>query len=144
MAFHLPKGSEDDLVAQTDINITPFIDVMLVLLIIFMVAAPLSTVDTSVALPQGAGTPQERPAEKLMLTLTLGGAVEIDGTPVTPEALAARLAEVQAKAPDTPVYLSADAGVSYGDLMGLMSMVSEAQFTKIGLVGLEQPVPAAP
>ena len=144
MAFHLPKGSEDDLVAQTDINITPFIDVMLVLLIIFMVAAPLSTVDTPVALPQGAGTPQERPAEKLMLTLTLGGAVEMDGTVVAADALAARLAEIRAKTPEIPVYLSADAGVSYGDLMGLMAVVSEAQFDKIGLVGLEQPIPAAP
>lgn len=144
MAFQLPKGSEEDLVAQTDINITPFIDVMLVLLIIFMVAAPLSTVDTPVALPQGAGTPQDRPAEKLMLTLTLDGAVEIDGTFVAADALAARLADIRAKTPEIPVYLSADAGVSYGDLMGLMAVVSEAQFDKIGLVGLEQPIPTAP
>ena len=144
MAFQLPKGSDDDLVAQTDINITPFIDVMLVLLIIFMVAAPLSTVDTPVALPQGAGTPQERPAEKLMLTLTLDGAVDIDGSRVAPDALALRLVELHAQNPDTPVYLSADAGVSYGDLMALMARLSDAQFDKIGLVGLEQPIPTAP
>jgi biopolymer transport protein ExbD len=138
MGFHLPKGAEEDLVAQNDINITPFIDVMLVLLIIFMVAAPLSTVDTLVSLPQGAGAPAERPPERIMVSLALDGAVQVDGISVPRSALTARLADLAAQHAATPVYLSADQGVSYGDLMGLMAQLSKAQFREIGLVGLER------
>ena len=137
MAFHLPKASDEDLVAQTDINITPFIDVMLVLLIIFMVAAPLSTVDTPVNLPQGSAAPAERPDDRIMVSLLLDGAVEIDGAAVPPDQLEARLTDLHRRAPDAPVYLSADEGVSYGDLMALMARLSKAEFAKVGLVGLE-------
>jgi biopolymer transport protein ExbD len=136
-------GAGDDLAETTEINITPFIDVMLVLLIIFMVAAPLSTVDMKVNLPKVAGTPEKRPVEKVMLTLQPDLTVMLDGKPVIADGLATALATATAGNLETPLYLGADAGVAYGDLMALMNKVNAAGFTKIGLVGLEASAPAA-
>lgn len=143
--MRLSQGLEEDLVENTDINITPFIDVMLVLLIIFMVAAPLSTVDTPVTLPKAAGTAQARPDSRLMVTLTRDLGVQIDGQPVAAADLAARLAQTAAKDAQLPVFVAADEGVSYGALMGVMNSLRDAGFARIGLVGLERdPGSAAP
>lgn len=145
MAVRISQGLEEDLVENTDINITPFIDVMLVLLIIFMVAAPLSTVDTPVSLPKAAGQPAERPEKRLMVSLARDLSVTLDGAVVAPQTLPQRLTEAAEGDTSLPVFVSADEGVSYGALMELMNGLRDAGFSRIGLVGLErgkdQPLP---
>lgn len=140
-----PDPAEDDPEALTEINVTPFIDVMLVLLIIIMVAAPLSTVEMTVALPRITGTPEARPEEKVVVTLRADLTVLVDGVAVAPEALAETLAAKAGAAGDTPLFLGADEGVAYGALMDLLNMLNAAGFRRVGLVGLEAgPTPSAP
>ena len=123
MGLHLKEGADDDLSENHEINVTPFIDVMLVLLIIFMVAAPLATVDIKVDLPASTA----KPAPRLFL-----GEDEVKA-----EALGATLdARTQGKK-DTTIFFQADKGVDYGDLMSVMDNLRAAGYLKVGLVGLE-------
>ena len=142
------KDSGDDLAEVSEINVTPFIDVVLVLLIIFMVAAPLSTVDVQVDLPTSNAVPQDRPDEPVYLTvrddLTLAlGENTIDGTQ-----LAAILDAQTGGNREERIFLRADSAVAYGDLMGGMNDLRAAGYLRIALVGVQdasQPaVPAAP
>ena len=139
MAFNLSSGAGDELPENHEINVTPFIDVMLVLLIIFMVAAPLATVSVPVDLPAAAATPQPALKDPVYLTLqrdltlTLG-----ESRQVSQENLAAALQE---QVPDTArrILLRADRDVAYGDLMQVMNRLSQAGYLKVALVGLDIP-----
>ena len=121
-----------------EINVTPFIDVMLVLLIIFMVAAPLATVDIAVDLPSSTAPEQPRPDKPVFLTvrpdltLTLGDAM------VVRDALGATLDEAANGNKDTRIFLRVDKVVSYGDVMEVMNLLRAAGFLKVALVGLEK------
>ena len=128
-----------------DINVTPFIDVTLVLLIIFIVAAPLSTVDVPVNLPTADAAPLARPTEPIFLTVSRDLGLRVGETPVDRPGLAAMLGRRGKSSHDERIYLRADAGVPYGDLMGVMNLLRRAGYLKIALVGLEDPkgVPAA-
>ena len=132
---------DDDPSALTDINITPFIDVMLVLLIIFMVAAPLSTVDVPVDLPKVSATPTAREAEPVIVTLTADGRINLSGSDIPRGALAAAVGAATDGDRDTRLYLSADQAVPYGDLMAVMEEVRRAGYGRIALVGLEGTAP---
>jgi biopolymer transport protein ExbD len=145
MAFRLdrPACPDDDPQDLAEINITPFIDVMLVLLIIFMVAAPLSTVDMPVALPKVSGTPERRPEDKVMVTLQRDLTVLVDGQTIASDQLAQVLAAKAGPSGDAPLFLGADEGVAYGELMALLNRLNAAGFKRVGLVGLEAvPAPA--
>ncbi|NRA61130.1 MAG: biopolymer transporter ExbD [Psychrobium sp.] len=138
MAFNLPSDTSDELPEQHEINVTPFIDVMLVLLIIFMIAAPLATVSVPVNLPSVA-TPQQRVDDvptyltlQQDLTLTLGDSEVVDQL-ILGQELQRRGIDVQ-----QPLLLRADSAVSYGDLMALMNTLAQAGYNKIALVGLEK------
>ncbi|WP_193073491.1 TonB system transport protein ExbD [Pseudomonas sp. FME51] len=139
MAFHIQDTSTADLPDNHEINVTPFIDVMLVLLIIFMVAAPLATVSVPVDLPASSATPQPTPDEPLYLTiqtdlsLTLGDDLEVER-----ERLADNLRQL---APDEEqrIFLRADQSVPYGELMEVMNVLGSAGYLKVALVGLERP-----
>lgn len=123
--------------AQTmaEINVTPFVDVMLVLLIIFMVAAPLLTVGVPIELPETAAEPLPSPEEEpLTLTLAPGGRVVIQTTEVPREALIPRLGAIMAERQDQQIFLRADAGLAYGEVMQVMGALNAAGFTQIGLV----------
>jgi biopolymer transport protein ExbD len=147
------RDADDDLVENHEINVTPFIDVMLVLLIIFMVAAPLATVDINVDLPASTATPQPRPTEPIFVTLKNDLTLAIGETPLAREQLASALDKSTKADKQTRIFLRADQTVPYGDLMDVMNLLRTAGYLKIALVGLEtlpggQPLatatPAAP
>jgi len=120
-----------------EINVTPFIDVMLVLLIIFMVAAPLATVDIAVNLPSASAAPQPRPDKPLFLTLRPDLTLTLGDSVVARDALAGALDQATNGDRDTRVFLRADKVVSYGDLMEVMNRLRAAGFLKVALVALD-------
>ena len=130
-------GAGDDLALNHDINVTPFIDVILVLLIIFMVAAPLSTVDVPVDLPSSNASPQTRPPKPVFLTVKPDLTLALGEAPVAREGLGPALDAVTGGDRGQRVFLRADKAVSYGDLMGVMNAMRQAGYLKIALVGLE-------
>lgn len=128
---------DDDMLETHDINVTPFIDVVLVLLIVFMIAAPLSTVDIPVQLPGTQAQPQKRPDDPLYLTLTENLEIRLGNDVVAREALATELERLTGPDKSQPVYLRADRSVDYGDLMELMNLLRSAGYLKVALVGQE-------
>jgi len=127
----------DELAETHEINVTPFIDVMLVLLIIFMIAAPLSTVDVAVDLPTSNAQPNPPPEKPVALTLKSDLSLLIDGEPLARGDLAAALDRVSTGDRARRVFLRADRSVTYGDVMALMDDLRAAGYLKIGLVGIE-------
>src|SRR5262249_14184663 len=128
----------DELEEAHDINVTPFIDVMLVLLIIFMVAAPLATVDVKVDLPASAATPEPRPAKPIFLTVQADLTLHLGDVVVPAGALGAALDQATGGDHEQRIFLRADKAVSYGDLMQAMDGLRGAGYLKVALVGLEQ------
>ncbi|MCP3467105.1 MULTISPECIES: TonB system transport protein ExbD [unclassified Bradyrhizobium] len=126
-----------------EINVTPFIDVMLVLLIIFMVAAPLSTVDLPVDLPTSTATPQKKPDKPTYVSIKSDLTLAIGENPVTRANLAASLDGLSDMGKDKYVFLRADRTVPYGELMGVMELLRSGGYSKVKLVTLEG-VPASP
>jgi biopolymer transport protein ExbD len=137
MAVRFDHG-EDMLAEMHEINVTPFIDVMLVLLIIFMVAAPLATVDIVVNLPSSTAQPQPRPDKPLFLTVKSDLSLSLGDQPVAREALRGALERATNGDKDMRVFLRADKVVSYGELMEVMNLLRAAGYFKVALVGLEK------
>ncbi len=140
MAARLDEGT--DLAENHEINVTPFIDVMLVLLIIFMVAAPLATVDVPVDLPGSTAAAGPRPDKPLFLTVREDLSISLGDDTVAREALAERLDAATGGNRDERIFLRADKAVAYGDLTEAMNLLREAGYLKVALVGLER-VPAS-
>jgi biopolymer transport protein ExbD len=136
MGLHLNDGG-DDLQENHEINVTPFIDVMLVLLIIFMVAAPLATVDIKVDLPAASAAQQPRPEQPVYLTVKQDLQLFLGNQPVSREQLGSALDAKTQSDKDTTIFFQADKGVDYADLMDVMNALRGAGYLKIGLVGLE-------
>ena len=128
---------DDDLPEAHEINVTPFIDVMLVLLIIFMVAAPLATVDINVDLPASSAPQAPRPDQPVWVTLKPDLSVAVGNETVAEDALAAVLARATDGDPEARLFLRADESVAYGDLMALMNRLRAAGYLRLALVGLE-------
>jgi len=137
MAVRLDHG-KDDLDEVHEINVTPFIDVMLVLLIIFMIAAPLATVDVSVDLPTANAQPPPRPDKPIFLTVKPDLSLALDEALVPRDRLAAALDSAANGDKEKRIFLRADKAVSYGDLMEVMNLLRSAGFLKVALVGLEK------
>ena len=130
--------SGEDLTETHEINVTPFIDVILVLLIIFMIAAPLSTVDVNVDLPASNATakpPEEKP---ITLTLKADRSLKLGNDAIARDALAATLDSASHADRQRRIMVRADRRVSYDDLMSLMNDLRNAGYLEIGLVGLAQ------
>jgi biopolymer transport protein ExbD len=134
--MHLKEG-DDDLAENHEINVTPFIDVMLVLLIIFMVAAPLATVDIKVDLPASTAKPQPRPEKPIFLSVKADQSLFLGDDKVAREQLGQILDAKTKGKKDTTIFFQADKGVDYGDLMEVMNALRGAGYLKVGLVGLE-------
>ncbi|KQN64498.1 TonB system transport protein ExbD [Erwinia sp. Leaf53] len=120
-----------------EINVTPFIDVMLVLLIIFMVAAPLATVDVRVNLPASSSAPQPRPEKPVYLSIKADNQLFIGNDAVTSETLVQVLTRQTEGKKDTTIFFQADKTVDYETLMSVMDKLREAGYLKIGLMGME-------
>ena len=136
MGLHLNEGG-DDLAENHEINVTPFIDVMLVLLIIFMVAAPLATVDIKVDLPASTAKPAPRPEKPVFLSVKADQHLYVGDDKVERTQLGQILDAKTHGNKDTTIFFQADKGVDYGDLMEVMNTLRGAGYLKVGLVGLE-------
>ena len=122
-----------------EINVTPFIDVMLVLLIIFMVAAPLATVDIPVDLPASSAEPQPRPDKPLFCTIKADLTLALGNDAVGREhACAARSIAAANGDKDKRIFLRADKTVPYGEVMEVMNILRAAGYLKVALVALEK------
>lgn len=141
MAGKVRENLGDDLEENHEINVTPFIDVMLVLLIIFMVAAPLATVDVNVDLPGSTATPAPRPEQPVFLTLKDDLTLALGNDTVERASFAAILDGKTGGNKDTRIFLRADKAVDYGELMEVMNLLRGAGYLKIALVGLETAAP---
>ncbi|GAB1717969.1 MAG: outer membrane transport energization protein ExbD [Nitrobacter sp.] len=128
---------------MSEINVTPFIDVMLVLLIIFMVAAPLSTVDVAVDLPVSNAQLQPRPDKPVFLTVKQDLTLVLGNEDVPRSTLQAALDQKTENDHEQRIFLRADGAVSYSELMKVMNLLRQAGYLKIALVGLEDTGQAA-
>ena len=141
MSVKLDHG-DDSLGELHEINVTPFIDVILVLLIIFMVAAPLATVDVAVNLPASTAEPQPRPDKPIFLTVKADLSLALGEIAVARETLGSALSAATKGEKDTRIFVRADRTVPYGEMMEVMNLMRKAGYLKVALVGLEkQPVP---
>ncbi len=118
----------------SEINVTPFVDVMLVLLIVFMVTAPLLTVGVPVDLPKTQAKALSQPEEPLVISINNQGAVFIQEDPIEIDKLVPRLVAITDNKPDTRIYLRGDQAVDYGRIMEVMTRVNTAGFTRLALV----------
>src|SRR5580704_10739461 len=131
---------------MSDINVTPLVDVMLVLLIVFMVTAPLLTVGVPVDLPQTQAPPINEPKEPTVITVNRDGAIFIQETSVPMDSLVPKLQAITGSNPDAVLYVRGDKEINYGRVLEIMSLVSSAGFRKVSLVAEApkgRPAPAA-
>jgi biopolymer transport protein TolR len=131
MAFD-QGGPANDSISQ--INVTPLVDVMLVLLIIFMVTAPILQQGVPVDLPKVSAGPLGGQEEQLVVNVAKGGQFYLNDTPMTAEQLTAKLRAIAAARPDRQLYVRADQSVPYGQVMEVMGAVRDAGLVKVGLV----------
>ncbi len=129
-------GTGDDVSYRpvAEINVTPFIDVMLVLLIIFMVAAPLMTAGVPVQLPKTAAQAVSQPRQPVVVSVDRDGRLFLRADEIAPADMPARLAALAKEDPETVVYVRGDQSLSYGRVMELMGQVSRAGFTRVSLM----------
>jgi biopolymer transport protein TolR len=119
---------------MSEINVTPFVDVMLVLLIVFMVTAPLLTVGVPVDLPKTHAQALGQDREPLTVSLRRDGKIYLQNTQVAENDLVAKLTAISNNGYDQRIFVRADKSVDYGSVMTVMGLMSEAGFTHIGLV----------
>ncbi|OAE97710.1 biopolymer transporter [Bradyrhizobium centrolobii] len=139
--MQLSQGGLDglgDLPEANEINVTPFIDVMLVLLIIFMVAAPLSTVDLAIDLPVSGATPQRKPDKPTYVSIKPGLGVAI-GERLVDRADLVQALDAADRNKDRVIFVRADRTVHYGELMEVLEMLRSGGYGKVKLVALEGP-----
>lgn len=141
MAIRISENT-DDLPVNHEINVTPFIDVMLVLLIIFMVAAPLATVDVKVDLPVSTARPTARPDKPVFLSIRADGRMLVGEAAVPANGLGAAIAAATGGDREQRVFLRADKAVTYDAIMAAMNQLRAAGYLRVALVGQDGSAPA--
>ena len=131
MAFKLKRSTREPM---SEINVTPFVDVMLVLLIIFMVTAPLLTVGVQVDLPESAADSLSEDQEPLTLTINSKGEVFIQEHQVVFEKMVAKILAISNNRTDTRIYVRGDRTINYGRVLEVMGLLSGAGFSKVALI----------
>ena len=131
MAFKLRHSKKEPI---SEINVTPFVDVMLVLLIIFMVTAPLLTVGIQVDLPETSADTLPEEAEPLTITINAKGEIFIQETKVEYEKIIAKILAVSNNRTNTRIYVRGDKTINYGRVLEIMGMLSGSGFTKVALI----------
>ena len=131
MAFKLKRSLREPM---SEINVTPFVDVMLVLLIIFMVTAPLLTVGVQVDLPESAADSLAEESEPLTLTINAKGEIFIQQSKIEFDNIIAKILAVSNNRTDTRIYVRGDKTINYGRVLEIMGMLSGAGFTKVALI----------
>lgn len=138
MAFSLGKpvtrGSRRKVHLTSEINVTPMVDVMLVLLVIFMVTAPLLTAGVPIDLPQTKASVLNEKEEPLTISLDAKGVIYLQETPLELEVLIPRLVAITGSNPETRIYVKGDKGIAYGRIMEVMGAISSAGFKKVALL----------
>ena len=133
---------------MSEINVTPLVDVMLVLLVVFMVTAPLLTVGVPVELPQTQAPPINEPKEPTVITVNKDGQIFIQEAEVPIDSLVSRLQALTGANPDAVLYVRGDKDINYGKVLEVMSLISNAGFHKVSLVAEapkgQTPTPHAP
>ncbi|HTI86023.1 MAG TPA: ExbD/TolR family protein [Alphaproteobacteria bacterium] len=119
---------------MAEINVTPFVDVMLVLLVIFMVAAPLMMVGVPLDLPKTTAAEIIRSDEPIVVSLNHDGEMFIGDAPVAADSLIEQLSQLRSERPDSIVYVRGDKGTDYGRILDLLGQVGRAGFARISLV----------
>ena len=119
---------------MSEINVTPFVDVMLVLLIVFMITAPLLTVGVPVDLPKTKAQPLSQPEEPLVISVNAKGEIYVQETSVPLESLVPRLIAITENNADTRIYLRGDRSIDYGRMMQVMGHVNAAGFRRVALI----------
>lgn len=137
MAGKIRESVGEELEETHEINVTPFIDVMLVLLIIFMVAAPLATVDVNVDLPGSTAAATPRPDKPAFLTLKQDLSLSLGNETLPRQGFTQALDRITGADKETRIFLRADKAVDYGELMEVMNLLRAAGYLKIALVGIE-------
>jgi biopolymer transport protein TolR len=128
------RGHRRSYTPMSEINVTPFVDVMLVLLIVFMVTAPLLTVGVPVDLPKSQAQQINEPTEPLVITVDKSGTIYIQETEVAYENLVTRLEAITKRKPDTRIFVRGDREIAYGEVMRVMGRLNGAGFEKVALV----------
>ena len=131
MAFNLKRSSREPM---SEINVTPFVDVMLVLLIIFMVTAPLLTVGVQVDLPESSADTLPEEQEPLTLTINSKGEIYIQEHQVTYKKMVPKLLAIAKNRTDTRIYVRGDKNINYGRVLEVMGTLSGAGFSKVALI----------
>ena len=134
-------GEEDNFEPMAEINVTPMVDVMLVLLVIFMVAAPLMIAGVPVNLPQTAAAKQNPPQKPLVITLAADGKLYIRNDEVTSIELEDRLRSLRGAEGDAVTYVRGDKSVPYGNVMEILGRVANSGYGRISLLSQPQPQP---
>jgi biopolymer transport protein ExbD len=137
MALSLPpsgEAGEDRYAPLAEINVTPMVDVMLVLLVIFMITAPLLTVGVPLDLPKSRATTLTEPKQPIIISLNREGEVFIGDERIAADELEARLAALAAEDPSRIVYVRSDRTNTYAQLMDTLGLVNHAGFSKVSLV----------
>lgn len=130
----------DDLTENSEINVVPFIDIVLVLLIVFMVAAPLATVNVNVDLPSSTAEPKPDPKEPIYLSIKADSSLYLDSKQISRQQLGTKLDKMIGNKKDHPrIYLRADKSVAYGTLMKTLNKLQSSGYLKVSLVGLDKP-----
>jgi biopolymer transport protein ExbD len=145
-ALNLAQPSEDDDVGyrpMAEINITPMVDVMLVLLIIFMVAAPLMVAGVPIELPKTSAARVGQSKKPMVVTLTAGGQLQIRDEFVDRPRLVPRLQDIRASEGDAVVYVRGDKKVPYGDVMEVLGLVGQSGYSRVSLLSQHSPEAAA-